>query len=326
MGNTLDAPNTAKDSHHCESSTGIVVGASGMQGWRLEMEDAHISQDMPSRLDHVFLAVFDGHAGSGAAKFASDNFVSFLEASKGWKAYLASDCKDIKALADALASTFLEVDEKLRSNQDASQGRDSSGCTSVTAMITPTHVLCANAGDSRCVLGTGDGTKPMSSDHKPYNEFEKRRIEAAGGFVQWNRVDGDLAVSRALGDFSYKTRPDLDPREQKITCFPDVTIHERTEGDDVLILACDGLWDVMSSEEAVNTARRIFASGETSMVKIAEEMLDLALDKGSKDNISAVVARLPGARLGPASNGGVDALRAERNATKQTTASEPASY
>jgi serine/threonine protein phosphatase PrpC len=97
---------------------------------------------------------------------------------------------------------------------------DTSGCTSVTAIITPKYIICANAGDSRCVLGTGGTARPMSEDHKPHSVEEKRRIESAGGFVQWNRVDGDLAVSRALGDFTYKHRPDLHPKDQKVFFFP----------------------------------------------------------------------------------------------------------
>lgn len=73
---------------------------------------------------------------------------------------------------------------------------DTSGCTAVCAIVSPKHVVCANAGDSRCVIGTGGTTIPLSEDHKPQDEIEKNRIEAAGGTIQWKRVDGDLAVSR----------------------------------------------------------------------------------------------------------------------------------
>ncbi|CAM9345561.1 unnamed protein product, partial [Ectocarpus fasciculatus] len=79
-----------------------------------------------------------------------------------------------------------------------------SGCTAVCTLITPKYIICANAGDSRSVLGTGGATKPLSYDHKPHLELERKRIENAGGGVQWKRVDGDLAVSRAFGDFQYK--------------------------------------------------------------------------------------------------------------------------
>ena len=66
-----------------------------------------------------------------------------------------------------------------------------------------------------------------------------------------------------------------------MTCFPDITVHERTPQDEVLLLACDGLWDVMTSEEAVNTIRDIFNDGGGNTVLVAEEMLELALHKGS---------------------------------------------
>ena len=79
--------------------------------------------------------------------------------------------------------------------------------------------MCANIGDSRCVIGTNKLAKAMSEDHKPDNELEQRRIELAGGTVQWKRVDGDLGVARAFGDFRFKNRSDLGPTEQKVTTF-----------------------------------------------------------------------------------------------------------
>jgi serine/threonine protein phosphatase PrpC len=115
-----------------------------------------------------------------------------------------------------MQQAFLDIDVAIREKQSSDNSGDGSGCTAVTAMITPSYIVCANAGDSRCVLATNNGTKAMSEDHKPYDEPERRRIEAAGGRVQWRRVDGDLAVSRAFGDFQYKMRDDLGPKEQKV--------------------------------------------------------------------------------------------------------------
>jgi len=316
MGNLLDIPITTKEGERYTSKLGIQIGASGMQGFRLEMEDDHIAIDIPSRPDHLFLAVFDGHAGAGAAHYAAKNMVGLLENTAEWKQYLREECASIKLLGDAMTKAFLKIDEDLRSHQENSNGQDSSGCTSVTAIVTPNHIICANAGDSRCVMGTAGVAKPLSDDHKPHGDSEKARILEAGGFVQWNRVDGELAVSRALGDFTYKNI-ELQPHKQKVSPCPDITIHERTPEDDVLLLACDGLWDVMTTEEAVNTIREIYQSGEQDALKIAEEMLDLSLDKGSKDNISAVVVKLPGAKFGAESNGGVDGRRANRQRARQ---------
>lgn len=256
------------------------------------MEDAHIAVDMPSKPDHLFLAVFDGHGGSGAAHYAEENMVRFIENTVQWKNYLQSGATDASLLGEALIQAFHDIDEAMRTHQKNSLSRDISGCTSVTAMITPNIILCANAGDSRCVLGTNGFAKEMSEDHKPYNEIERNRIENAGGSVSYKRVDGDLAVSRALGDFQYKQRFDLHAKDQKVTYLPDITIHERTSEDEALILACDGVWDVMTNVESTDIVRNAFQNGVSSMQEVAEHVIDVAFNKGSRDNISAVVVAL----------------------------------
>jgi serine/threonine protein phosphatase PrpC len=235
--------------------------------------------------------------------------IQCIENTKEWKEYLDSNAENLELLSEALRKAFVDIDALLLVSQNNSNGADVSGCTSVTVMITPTHIVCANAGDSRSVLGVGDGVFAMSEDHKPSDEKERQRIENAGGHVQWKRVNGDLAVSRAFGDFQYKNSVDLPPQDQKVSCFPDIRIKERLLSDDVLILACDGLWDVMTNEEAIALCRDIFQSGESSIELVAEEMIDLALIRGSKDNISAIVVQFPGAAIGPASNGGVMKIR-----------------
>ena len=98
------------------------------------------------------------------------------------------------------------------------------GCTATVVLVTKTDIFCANAGDSRSVLGRSNGTMccPLSEDHKPDNEMEKKRIEAAGGFVEENRVNGSLNLSRSMGDFEYKSKKDLSYLEQMVIVDPDV--------------------------------------------------------------------------------------------------------
>ena len=105
---------------------------------------------------------------------------------------------------------------------------DQSGCTAIVGIVTDKHVIVANAGDARGILHVGGVTKPMSFDHKPTLEKETARIEAAGGCVSMKRVNGDLAVSRALGDFTYKRTASVAPKDQMVSAFPDIEIHERT--------------------------------------------------------------------------------------------------
>lgn len=80
----------------------------------------------------------------------------------------------------------------------------------------------------------------MSNDHKPTLETEKARITAAGGFVDFGRVNGNLALSRAIGDFEFKKSADLPPESQIVTAFPDIEVHQLTEDDEFLVIACDG--------------------------------------------------------------------------------------
>jgi len=284
-----------------------------MQGWRLEMEDSDIVADLG--IDgHSLVAIFDGHGGAGSAQYAAIHLIEELESTTEWQSYrLAGDCNNGVLLGEAMTQAFLNIDVKLRAHQLLNK-QDTSGCTAVCAIINPNVIVCINAGDSRCVLGTDRNTKPLSFDHKPTDGGERERIQNAGGTVQWKRVDGDLAVSRALGDFQFKTGKELHVKDQKVTCYPDVIVHQRTETDDVLILACDGVWDVFSNEDAVGSLRELFGRGERDMALAAEELVDMALVKGSMDNISAVIVGLPGAMYGEGA--GVQGLRAERDAER----------
>ena len=79
------------------------------------------------------------------------------------------------------------------------------GCTAVVVLVTPNQIICANVGDSRCILVTGfDKVVALSREHKPNEPYERKRIEGAGGSVKDNRVNGHLHVSRSLGDLEYK--------------------------------------------------------------------------------------------------------------------------
>ena len=113
--------------------------------------------------------------------------------------------------------------------------------------MTKTEIICANAGDSRTVLSKGGIAIDLSKDHKPTNVYEARRIKNAGGFVEEGRVNGALALSRALGDFEYKRNQKLKAKEQAVTALPDVKTVPITSDTQFIMLACDGVWDVKSS-------------------------------------------------------------------------------
>lgn len=132
-------------------------------------------------------------------------------------------------------------------------------------------------------------------DHKPSLCFERARIEAAGGTVRGGRtarLDGSLAVSRSLGDFDFKSvnRP---VAEQKVSCLPDIYEVSGLPEGSVLLLACDGLWDAMSTEEAAQFVRqRLQHNPPMELADIAQELVDFSLDAETRDNVTVLLAQL----------------------------------
>ena len=328
MGTLLDKPITEKETH-TDAANGYRYGVSAMQGWRVEMEDAHIAKGSIEGLeDHGFFAVFDGHGGKEAALLSARDMMQKVREMPEYREYCSAPSSDHALLGRAMTNAFLSIDVDLREQlweSDKLERPDHSGCTAIAAIVTPTHIVVANCGDSRSALAVAseDIAVPMSEDHKPNNPEEMERIHNAGGTVSMKRVDGDLAVSRALGDFQYKDRPDLKPEQQKVSPEPECRVHVRNlASDQALIIACDGIWDVMSNEQCCTyVAELIKTTGETDAGLICEELLDECLRKGSRDNMSAIVVAFPKA-FEAVGTGGVAALRQRREAEEAKRAAE----
>jgi serine/threonine protein phosphatase PrpC len=130
---------------------------------------------------------------------------------------------------------------------------DSIGCTSNVVFIDKENkkIYVANAGDSRCVIGKNGEAVEMSIDHKPDCQIEIDRIEKSGSTITDGRVDGNLNLTRSLGDLKYKQREHLTPEEQAITANPDTYEFELTNDIDFILMGCDGIWEKQSNEEAV---------------------------------------------------------------------------
>uniref|UniRef100_A0AAY4E4V7 Protein phosphatase 1G n=1 Tax=Denticeps clupeoides TaxID=299321 RepID=A0AAY4E4V7_9TELE len=174
-----------------------------------------------------------------------------------------------------------------------------SGTTAVVALIRGKQLIVANAGDSRCVVSERGKAFDMSYDHKPEDEVELTRIKNAGGKVTMDgRVNGGLNLSRAIGDHFYKRNKALPPEEQMISALPDVKVLTLNEEHDFMVLACDGIWNVMSSQEVIDfvSERMKPKDGEArSLSSIVEELLDHCLapdtsgDGTGCDNMTCVI-------------------------------------
>merc|ERR1712176_101522 len=173
---------------------------------------------------------------------------------------------------------------RLQKYEQAEKGEDfvadNVGCTAICVLVRKEEIIAANAGDSRAVLSRAGKQVELSFDHKPTDETEKTRIQAAGGYLEDTpggaRVNGNLNLSRAIGDLEYKKRSDLPPEQQIICSTPDVLTEQRTPEDEFVILACDGVWDVMSNQEACDFVReRLLAKMDVEQVGV--ELLDRCL-------------------------------------------------
>lgn len=284
MGAFLEKPKTEKDTKSA-SGNGLRYGVASMQGWRIEMEDAHTDITALNQELHEwsFFGIFDGHAGSNASLYCAENLLECVLSSDDFKAAIKSgpSSPDLEQLKIGIKMGFFELDKTMRESPTWSNGDDKSGTTAVTTMITPEHFIFANCGDSRAILCSDKKVTFNTVDHKPSNPDEKLRIEKAGGSVMIQRVNGSLAVSRALGDFEYKMDFTIDPSEQLVSPEPEISVvPRRDDEDEFIVIGCDGIWDVMSNEEVADYIRsRMLLSDD--LVRICSDLLDTCLAKVS---------------------------------------------
>lgn len=266
------------------------------------MEDAHSAViGIPDQKDNVsWFAVFDGHAGSRVSAHCSHHLLDCIRASDDFTCSLQQEHtlaqeEMMEGIKKGILKGFLELDEKLRKIPEVASGEDKSGTTAVCALISQKYLIIANCGDSRGVCCTQGKPVLATQDHKPSNEPEKERIQNAGGSVMIQRVNGSLAVSRALGDFEYKNVEGKGPTEQLVSPEPEFYIKSRDEAaDQFLVLACDGVWDVMSNEDICNFITHRMKVHD-NLETICNEVIDTCLYKGSRDNMSIIIIAFPSA-------------------------------
>lgn len=298
MGAFLDKPKTEKLTKSA-SGNGLRYGLASMQGWRIEMEDAHtdITGLNPELQEWSFFGIFDGHAGSNASLYCAENLLGCVLSSDDFKSALKNgpSSPDLEQLKSGIKKGFFELDKTMRERPAWINGDDKSGTTAVTIMITPKQFIFANCGDSRAILCSNEKVTFHTVDHKPSNPDEKNRIERAGGSVMIQRVNGSLAVSRALGDFEYKMDKVLDADKQLVSPEPEISVISRQDDvDEFIVVGCDGIWDVMTNEEVGDYVRsRMLLSDDLEL--ICSELLDTCLAKGSRDNMSVILVTFPGA-------------------------------
>ncbi|KAL8251539.1 hypothetical protein R6Q59_035232 [Mikania micrantha] len=256
-------------------------GSCSEMGPKPYMEDEYICvDDLQQHLDPqpdypfhgAFYGVFDGHGGIDAASFTKRNILEFI----------LEDSIFPKGVKKAVKNAFAKVDHALADTRSLD---NSSGTTALTALILGRHMLIANAGDSRAVLGKRGRAIELSTDHKPSCTSEKMRIEKLGGVIYDGYLNGQLSVARALGDWHMKGPKGSDG---PLSAEPELEEVALTEEDEFLIIACDGLWDVMSSQYAVTIVRKELML-HNDPDKCSRQLVREALKRNSCDNLTVVV-------------------------------------
>jgi protein phosphatase len=220
--------------------------------------------------------------------------------------------------AEELKACVLAVDAEFISTSTVEVREHGSTC--VFSVFYPIHdaketdekkrswkVIVSNVGDSRAMIIRKDGTCiNLTKDHKPEDPHEEHRIQLAGGSVSANRVDGQLAMSRAMGDYQYKANPNLPVLEQKVIPLPDITTGIAYQGDR-LFICCDGIVEQMQNEDAARCIHEQMAKLDEAKMDPANlipDVFDLSLERGSKDNMSAALVLFgpPGYHQGYSTN------------------------
>ncbi|VDK66552.1 unnamed protein product [Onchocerca ochengi] len=175
---------------------------------------------------------------------------------------------------------------------------EDSGSTACVVILFKDKIVVGNAGDSRAVLCRKGVAVELSVDHKPEDDTERRRIEAAGGEISVDgRVNGGLNLSRALGDHFYKKNAALPLKEQMISALPDVKQYKILQGDEFIIIACDGIWNSLTSQEAIDFVRRRISDG-VNLSDICEQICDHCLSPNTAgdgtgcDNMTIIIAQI----------------------------------
>ena len=257
-----------------------------LQGKRDSNEDQHsviLNLDGSEKnMNNInFLGVFDGHGGKLVSKYLKDNLPIFFVKKFKKNIYLKPDMysKYVNKVYDV-------VQNKLKDEHPRAVNYCGSTACVTIHCIDPeekkSFLWIANVGDSRAVLANKNGiATQLSKDHKPNSPEERARIEQMGGKISYDGVDWrvkDLSLSRAFGDIECTPY---------VTHLPQIYRYKLSTGDKFLIKACDGLWDVLNNQDAVDFVLDL--QSKNFKGNYAKSLAEHALAKGSLDNVTVIV-------------------------------------
>ena len=254
------------------------VGFNGEKDKDYNQDIAFLEKNFANNNTFLYMAVCDGHGVEGhqVSGFIKRTLPKDLSNALVNKEILTSDKNKKKKIYNIIGSTFIKVNEKLISNESINS--IFSGTTCVSLIYTPIKLICANIGDSRAVLGRYDKKNKkwisinLSRDHKPTEEDEAKRILKKGGRIKpfideetgnevgplrvWVKDDEvpGLAMTRSFGDRVAAIAGTI--------CVPEIKEYAFHEGDKFVIIASDGIWEFISSEECINIVGKFYENND----------------------------------------------------------------
>ena len=250
------------------------------------MEDFHcikknLLKKSKNGIIYSFFSIFDGHSGKEVSLYLSQNFHKILSSQLNNIQNFESNEITVNKIISAIKNSFLLIDNKII--KDLSLKQDSGSTGTILLLFNlgeERYMICANIGDSKgYILSKNKKIIHITKEHNCQNQNEVLRVKENGGIVFNNRVYGTLMLTRSFGDKEMK--------KYGVISSPDTFCHKITENDKFIIIASDGLWDAINEDDIINMGDLGLSSGEFS-----KKIVKLAIEKGSRDNISCIVIKL----------------------------------
>lgn len=226
------------------------------------MEDIGVTlPNLTNDYNTSLFGIFDGHGGNDVVKYIKDRVPEII------KGYI----NDLCPIEKCFMNSFNKIDEELKFYDS-----EYTGSTATIVLIKDNMIYCANVGDSRAYIIYDNSIKQISVDHKCSIPSEAERIISMGGKITKNRVQGQLVLSRSLGDLYCK--------KYGVSNVPDISVNKIDYNIKYVVIASDGVWDVVDENTVLNMSK-----SNKNADQFCKELVDLSIKKETKDNVSCIV-------------------------------------
>ena len=234
--------------------------------YRQSMEDIGVTiPDFIPDKKYSLFGIFDGHGGNDVVKYIKDRLPEIIKTN-----ILKNNSYD-NSIESKISLAFNKIDEELKFYDS-----EHTGSTATIVLLTENNIYCANVGDSSAYIIYDNFLKKINTDHKCSDPKEEERIIKSGGKITKNRVMGQLVLSRCLGDLYCK--------KYGVSNIPDISINKLEKNIKYIVIASDGVWDVVQENELINLSKN-----KKNAEGFCKDLVKLAIDKDTKDNVSCIV-------------------------------------